>query len=51
MTDALGMDTLLVPHVLQSWVIKLINSNSKVLRNIEESYFEKEAKIHNIIEG
>ena len=51
LTDALGMDTLLVPHVLQSWVIKLINSNSKVLRNIEESYFEKEAKIHNTIEG
>ncbi|MBS6625845.1 MAG: superinfection exclusion B family protein [Veillonella sp. oral taxon 780] len=48
--DASGTEMLLVPHVLQSWVIKLINNNSKVLRNLEESFFEKEHKIHNIIE-
>ena len=49
--DVLGTEMLLVPHVLQSWVIKLINSNYIVLRNLEESFFEKEHKIHNIIEG
>ena len=50
-TDVLGTEMLLVPHVLQSWVIKLINSNYKVLRNLEESFFEMEHRIHNIIEG
>lgn len=49
-TDASGTEMLLVPHVLQSWVIKLINSNSKVLSNLEESFFEKEHKIYKIIE-